>query len=129
MSIYEDKSLVRDSDGANAQEITDLLSKYGVIVKGASGRDYTTIFKDDFSELDTDEKIAIALLFESIKSEISTNSPFLSPGEISRRADLSMNEAYPALRRLERKGVVVNQGGTYHAPAHKIPLLKRLLRD
>lgn len=128
MSTLNTTSLVHEN-GTSAGDIADLLADHAALVSEGSDGSYTVFFKESFYDLRPSKRVAIALFVQRVKAELEPDTPWLNPSEITRLTELSMNEAYPALRYLERDGVVENQNGAYRIPGTEFSKLKSVLRD
>lgn len=128
MSTLDETDLVHEN-GTSADEIADMLSEHAALVSAVSGGSYTVFFKDSFYDLHPSKRVAVALFVRRVKAELESTTPWLNPSELAGLTDLSMNEAYPALRYLEREGVVENRNGAYRIPGTEFSKLKGVLRD
>lgn len=127
MSILNDSTLVHHN-GTSAGDIAEQLSDYAALVSDGTESSYSIFFKDSFRDLPASKQVAITLFLQRVKSELETESPWLTPTELTKRTDLSMSQVYPALRHLERKSVVENQNGLYRIPGTEFSKLKSVIR-
>lgn len=127
MSILNDSTLVHQN-GTSATEIAERLSDYAALVSDGTNSSYSIFFKDSFDDLSPSKQVATTLFLQRVKAELETESPWLTPSELTKRTDLSMSEVYPALRRLERESVVENQNGLYRIPGTEFSKLKSIIR-
>jgi len=128
MSTLNNSSPVHH-DGTSADDIAGRLSSYVTLVSDESNDDYSIHFEDSFDDLSATKQVAVTLFLQRVKSELTTESPWLTPSELTKRTDLSMGEVYPALRQLERGSVVENQNGLYRIPGSEFSKLKSVIQD
>lgn len=127
MSTLDKTPLVHEN-GTSAGEIAELLSEHAALVSDGPSGSYTVFFKDSFYDLPASKRVAIALFVQRVKAELDSTTSWVDPSELARLTELSMNEAYPALRQLERTGVVENRNGVYRIPGTEFSKLKSVLR-
>jgi predicted Rossmann fold nucleotide-binding protein DprA/Smf involved in DNA uptake len=128
MSTLDNSSLVHHN-GTSADDIAERLSSYAALVTDESKDGYSIHLKDPFHDLPSTKQVAVALFLQRVKSELTTESPWLTPSELTKRTGLSMAEVYPALRQLERGSVVENQNGLYRIPGSEFSKLKSVIRE
>ena len=112
------RDLVVDEEQLNEELLADVLSEY-VRIGEDSGALYQ---RSPFGDLNSYRKTAVVLLAQHAKAVLGmSETEWLSPSEIADVSGMKKGTVYPAVRKLEERGLAEGDGGSYRIPA---PMIK-----
>lgn len=123
MSSEEYPNIVTDYD-IDEERLLQLLVNY-VRIGMDDGR---IVLTGNFDNLDLKQKAAVLLLAQRAKSMLGQDtSSSLRPKTLSQIAEINIGRIYPAVRELEKEGLVENTDGKYIAKPEKFDEIKNLI--
>lgn len=118
------EDLLVDEEELNEGLLTGVLAPYVKIGK-SSGVFAPT---PEFQSLDTTQQTAVALLYQRAAHELGyAEEPGTSPSEIAESTGINHNSVKTAVRKLDDKGIVKNEGGVYSIPPYSFEAAKDLI--
>lgn len=83
-----------------------------------------------FAEVNSHRKTAVILLAQHAKEALGlADTEWMSPSEIAEAAGMKKGTVYPAVRKLEEKGLAENDDGNYRIPAPNLSDVQRFIEE
>lgn len=122
MSTDNLDSLVIPESPIKRDELMNLLKRYLRIVYSSDKFN----FQRRYWGLSTDRKVLVVLLGEKARYLLGiSEDDRLDPTRVSKLSEVKLGNAYPAIRKLEQRGLIENRGGEYRIPPERFNRVKK----
>lgn len=132
MGASEPNDIFIEEEDLEYDELVDLLVPYIRIGKDTGQVLPTGKFKD----LERRQQVLVLLLAQKLRveaaNEVAPNyegDEQLKPSEIGEMVDLKVEDLYPAIRRLEQDGILLNRNGEYSIHPNLLNKAKQIIRE
>lgn len=120
------KDLLVDEQQLDRETLFDILHEY-VSIGSDTGR---LIFEEAYEDLKAKKRILIVVMAQTAREELDkTDTPWLSPSEISDLGGIKKGTVDPAVRDLYADGLLENEDGKYRVSRNRLHRISTLFDE